>query len=33
MIYRAEFTKEFLRTVGKLKKKDTSLLSRLQEKI
>jgi YafQ family addiction module toxin component len=33
MIHEAGFTKEFLRTMVKLKKKDMSLFSRLQEKI
>jgi mRNA-degrading endonuclease RelE of RelBE toxin-antitoxin system len=31
MIYKAEFAGEFLRTMAKLKKKDASLFSRLQD--
>ncbi|MDI6886543.1 MAG: type II toxin-antitoxin system RelE/ParE family toxin [archaeon] len=33
MIYKAEFTKEFLRTMEKLKKKDMTLFDRLEAKI
>jgi hypothetical protein len=33
MIYKAEFTKEFLRTMGKLKHKDMTLFDRLEAKI
>ena len=33
MTYKAEFTKEFLRTTKKLKKKDMTLFDRLEAKI